>query len=306
MISRWSLQRSRYLAIVISSFIPFIWKAPSPTSAKTGRSGCANLAAIAYGTPGPIVASVPESDPIIPFRILMSRAYQLAAEPESEVRIAPSGSRFESSKKTRCGLVGSASSSARRSIRSPQSRAPADQDRDLLALVQNASGALELCVLRHDLRARVADPGVDGSVLVRRRVDGLLRGEVVRDDDARDRALVEGDAHGAVDEVANLRRVGGHVHVLVGDVLEERRQVDLLLVVAAQRRHGLLADDRDDGLVVELGVVEAVQEVDGAWAGGGDTDADLTGELRVAAGHERRHLLVPDLDEPRVAAGAPE
>src|SRR5439155_17028891 len=86
-IRRWSLHRSRYFAIVISSFIPFIWKAPSPTSAKTGRSGCANFAAIAYGTPGPIVASVPESDAIIPFRILMSRAYQLAAEPESAARM---------------------------------------------------------------------------------------------------------------------------------------------------------------------------------------------------------------------------
>src|SRR5205823_4121832 len=83
-------------------------------------------------------------------------------------------------------------------------------------------------------------------------------------------------------------------------------EVDLLLVVAAERGHRLLADEGDDGLVVELRVVKAVQEVDRAGAGGRDADADLAGELRVAAGHERRHLLVADLDELGVAAGTVE
>src|SRR5204863_3140603 len=57
---------------------------------------------------------------------------------------------------------------------------------------------------------------------------------------------------------------------------------------------------------VELGVVEAVQEVDRARAGGGYADADLTREFRVAAGHEGSHLLVSDLDELGVAACAVE
>ena len=65
------------------------------------------------------------------------------------------------------------------------------------------------------------------------------------------------------------------------DVLEQRDQVDLLLVVAAERRARLLADDRDDRRVVELRVVEAVQEVDRARPRGGEADADLAGELRV-------------------------
>src|SRR5205823_3055954 len=78
------------------------------------------------------------------------------------------------------------------------------------------------------------------------------------------------------------------------------------LVVAAQRGHCLLADDRDDRLVVELRVVEPVEQVDRPGARGGDADADLARELRVAAGHERSHLLVPDLDEVRVAARAVE
>ena len=74
-------------------------------------------------------------------------------------------------------------------------------------------------------------------------------------------------------------------------------EVDLLLVVAAEPGPRLLADDRHHRLVVELGVVEAVEQVDRAGARGGHADADLAGELGVGAGHERGHLLVADLDE---------
>ena len=96
------------------------------------------------------------------------------------------------------------------------------------------------------------------------------------------------------------------MHVLVRDVLEEIREVDLLLVAAAERCHGLLADDGDDRLVVELRVVQTVQEVDRAGARGGDADADLAGELRMAAGHERGHLLVANLDELGISVRAVE
>ena len=60
--------------------------------------------------------------------------------------------------------------------------------------------------------------------------------------------------------------LGGHLDVLVGDVLEQGREVDLLLVVAAEAGARLLADDRDHRLVVELGVIEAVEKVDGSGA----------------------------------------
>src|ERR1700740_3209928 len=94
--------------MVINSLMPFISMAPSPTRAITTRSGKANFAAIAYGTPGPIVARVPDKEAIIPRRILRSRANQLAADPESEDRIQLSGKREDNSQKTRCGLIGSA------------------------------------------------------------------------------------------------------------------------------------------------------------------------------------------------------
>ncbi len=97
-----------------------------------------------------------------------------------------------------------------------------------------------------------------------------------------------------------------HIWTYSDDVLEERDQVDLLLVLAAERHPLLLADDRDHGRVVELRVVEAVQEMDRARARGRQADADLAGVLRVPAGHERGHLLVARLDELRVAVGAVE
>lgn len=90
--SRGSSHWWRYFAAVISSAIPFICIAPSPTSAIAGRSGCANFAPITYGTPQPIVASVPESEPRMPGRMVRCRAYQFAVEPESEAMIALSGS----------------------------------------------------------------------------------------------------------------------------------------------------------------------------------------------------------------------
>jgi hypothetical protein len=68
------------------------------------------------GTAAPIEARPPEREHIIPRRILMSRAYQLAQEPESLVMIARSGSRGASSQATRCGFTGSAETWARSSI----------------------------------------------------------------------------------------------------------------------------------------------------------------------------------------------
>ena len=82
-------------------------------------------------------------------------------------------------------------------------RALADEHRDLLAGVQDLGGALEVVVRRDDDRARVADARVDRAVLVRRRRRPRShRAEVVRDDDAGDRALVERDPDGAVDRGA--------------------------------------------------------------------------------------------------------
>src|SRR5919201_2162849 len=104
-----SFHLSQYRFTVMSSFIPFIWNAPSPTKAITGRSGYANFAATAYGVPGPIVARVPDSDAMLPFFIFSCRAHQFVDEPESAVTIASAGRRCESSQTTRWGFIGSPS-----------------------------------------------------------------------------------------------------------------------------------------------------------------------------------------------------
>ena len=120
---------------------------------------------------------------------------------------------------------------------------------------------------------------------------------VVRKDDARDGALRPRDPHRAVDQVAHLLGGRRHVHVLVRDVLEERQQIYLLLILAADRGAWRLADDRDDRLVIHLRVVEAVEQMNRAGTRRREAHADLAGELGVRACHERRHLLMAHLDE---------
>ena len=134
-------------------------------------------------------------------------------------------------------------------------------------------------------------------MLARRVLLRRLFAEIVGNDQAGDAAACSGDAMGAVDQVPDLRDVRRHLHVVRRDVLEQRDEVDLLLVVAAEAHPRLLPHDRQHRLVVELRVVEPVQEVDGARPGSGETDADLARPLRFRAGHERRHLLVAYLDE---------
>ena len=104
--------------MVISSARPFICMAPSPSNTITGRPGWPNLAPMPYGTPGPIVARFPDSEPRTSPRNFSCRAYQFAEEPESAAMIASSGSRTDSSWNRRSGLTGSASTIASASMTS--------------------------------------------------------------------------------------------------------------------------------------------------------------------------------------------
>ncbi len=172
-----------------------------------------------------------------------------------------------------------------------------DQDRDLLAAVQQLGGAAHLLGRRDHARGLgVGGPGEDRAVAHRRVFVGRLL-NVLGEDQRGDGARGAGDLHRAVDQVAGLRRRHAGLDELRGDVLEQRVEVDLLLVVGAQRRRFLLADERDHGLVVELRVVEAVEQVDRAGPGGRHADADLAGQLGVRAGGEGGDLLMARLDE---------
>ncbi len=99
---------------------------------------------------------------------------------------------------------------------------------------------------------------MDGVVGAARLLE-LLELDVVRNDDRGDTAFRHCDPHRFIDDVPGRVRVDERVDVLMGDILVQRHEIDFLLEEAA---HGLtrrLADDRDDGLVIHLGVVEAVQ-----------------------------------------------
>ena len=136
------------------------------------------------------------------------------------------------------------------------------------------------------------------------RGDRLLRLHVVGDDDAGHRALSQCDAHGAIDRVADLGWIVDHLQESAGDVLEEGRQIDFLLVAASPRHLRDIADDRDHRLVIEARVIEAIEQVDGAGTLGGETDTDCARELGMGAGHQAGVLFVAHLDEDRIVAGA--
>jgi hypothetical protein len=106
--------------------------------------------------------------------------------------------------------------------------------------------------------------------------------------------------------MTHLRRGRDLMHILVGDILEEGNEVNLLLVIPAQCRTPLLAHNRHHRLVVELGIVKAIEEVDCTGARGGKTNPEVAGELSMATGHKRGHLLVAHLDELQPALGPPD
>ena len=123
-------------------------------------------------------------------------------------------------------------------------------------------------------------------------------------DDTSDGAFGLGDTESAIDRMPHVGPHGGHVNVLVGDVLEQRDEVSLLLVTAPERGPRLLADDSHYRGMVHLGVVEAIQQVNSSRTRRGGADTDLAGELGVSASHKGRHLLVPDLYKVDFVLGA--
>jgi hypothetical protein len=78
---------------------------PSPTKATHCLSGYAIWAAIAYGKPHAIEASVPDTENFIPFLILMYRAAQNVLVPLSTEIIALSSNSSETAEAIICGLI---------------------------------------------------------------------------------------------------------------------------------------------------------------------------------------------------------
>src|SRR4051794_8827168 len=67
--------------------------------------------------------------------------------------------------------------------------------------------------------------------------------------------------------------------------------------MAAEGTARRFPDARPHGHGIELCVVQAIEQVNGARPRSGEADTDLTRELRVRTGHECGHLLVAGLNE---------
>jgi hypothetical protein len=85
--------------------------------------------------------------------------------------------------------------------------------------------------------------------------------------------------------------------VVVGDVLQDAVEVDLLLEERAEERGALHAGDGEHRDMVELGVVEPVDQVEPTRPRGRQTHTEPAGGLGVAARHEGGGLFVLDEHE---------
>ena len=175
-------------------------------------------------------------------------------------------------------------------------RTAAGEDGDALAGVQHLGGAGEVPLGRETPGCGGAARRVVPDVVPGERVlPGFLLLEVRGEGDVRNAAVGEGVAAG---EVRDLLDVGGAHHP--GVVTATSAKTDgghVLLAVGIHQVVVLVPGDGEDGLAVHLGVVQAVQEVEGAGARGRQAHAEFPGELGIAAGHERGGLLVAHLDE---------
>ena len=87
---------------------------------------------------------------------------------------------------------------------------------------------------------------------------------IIGKDHRRHRALGLGDAERAINQMACLFGGGTDLHKIAGHILEQREKVHLLLKVPSQRHACRLADDGNHRLAVQLGVIQPVEQMDGA------------------------------------------
>src|SRR6185437_10266350 len=149
-------------------------------------------------------------------------------------------------------------------------------------------------------RNRTSDPAYGKIMPLRRICNRRFLLNVLRKDHAGHRALIECNSHSAIDTVANGSGVHCRDAVLAGDVLEQRRQVDFLLILAANGSCGGLANDRKYWLMVHLRVVQPIEKMYRARPACCEAYTNCSGELGMRAGHESSQLFMSRLDKPRL------
>ena len=111
-----------------------------------------------------------------------------------------------------------------------------------------------------------------------------------------DAAVGQGRAAGEVGDVFDVG--GAHdARVVDGHVLKDAVEGHVLLAEGVEQIVVVAAGDGQDGLLVELGVIEAVEQVEAARAGGGEADAEAARELGVSAGGKCGGLFMAHLNE---------
>src|SRR5207248_5347267 len=126
-------------------------------------------------------------------------------------------------------------------------------------------------------------------------LDGIQVLHIFGKNDTGDRTLGFSDAHCTVNQVAYLYRIHSCVDILACDIFEQRLEVNLLLVVAANGRARRLANNRHNGLMIHFGIVQTIEQVNCARSRGRQADTDLSCKLGVSGCHERCHLFMAHL-----------
>lgn len=88
------------------------------------------------------------------------------------------------------------------------------------------------------------------------------------------------------------------MRIIDRDIVEHAGQVDVLLGKGLDQVVILRPGDGKHRHLVELGIVEARQQMRAAGSGRCETYAELSGELGIGTRHEGGRFLMPDLDEP--------
>ena len=165
----------------------------------------------------------------------------------------------------------------------------ADQQGHLVRLVEQRGGLLDGVRCRHRAWPRLHESRHGGAL---RQVEPT---DVTRQGQHRDARLLDRRVGRLLDQ---QRQLVDAVHGAAehGDVGEEAVVVDLLEELAADLLPGHLSADGEDGSMRLLGVVQAVEEVDGAWTDRAHADRQPAGELCLGTGREGTGLLVAYAD----------
>ena len=123
-----------------------------------------------------------------------------------------------------------------------------------------------------------------------------LRLHVDRHGDVRHATIGERGASRELNDVLGVLRAHD-AGIVDADIHVQFVELDVLLRVGMQEVVELEPGDGEHRLPVELGVVEAVEQMDAARTGRCQTDTELSRPLGIGAGVERRSLLVTDLNE---------